>query len=331
MPSNFDFLKPAFPKLYAHAVEAERLAATSPRSCCFYTRFALEQSVLWLYENDPYLRFPYDNKLSTLIHEQTFKDNLKPGLFPKFRTIQKMGNTAVHRSTAVSERDAHRLIEELFHILYWLCRAYGPNGKTLPALAFNPNLIPQPANAAADLSNQQLQQLEQQLSQAQRMQQIEADRRQKTEAQLEATKAEITALKQQNAAAPDNHDYNEADTRRYLIDILLKEAGWDITAPDFTEYEVTGMPITKSTDTGNGRVDYVLWGDNSKPLALIEAKRTSRDATQGKHQAKLYADCLELNSSNVPPSFTPTAIKPGYGTTSSIPRVRSKASSKKKS
>ena len=303
MPSNFDFLKTAFPKLYGHALEAERLANASPRACCFYTRFALEQAVLWLYENDPYLRFPYDNKLSTLIHEQTFKDNLKPGLFPKFRTIQKVGNLAVHDSSAVSKKDAQRIIEELFHILYWLCRAYGPNGKALAPLTFNPGLIPQPDNAAADLSNQQLQQLERQLSQAKRMQQIEADRRQKTEAELEATKAEITALKQQNAAAPDTHDYNEADTRRYLIDILLKEAGWDITAPDFTEYAVTGMPIVKSTDTGNGRVDYVLWGDNGKPLALIEAKRTSHDATQGKHQAKLYADCLEVQFEQRPVIF----------------------------
>ena len=303
MPSNFDFLKAAFPKLYGHALEAERLAASSPRACCFYTRFALEQTVLWLYENDPYLRFPYDNKLSTLIHEQTFKDNLKPGLFPKFRTIQKLGNNAVHRSTTISERDARRLVEELFHILYWLCRAYGPNGRTLGSLTFNPALIPQPATATTDLSNQQLQQLERQLSQAKRMQQIEADRRQQTEAELEATKAEITALKQQNAAAPDTHDYNEADTRRYLIDILLKEAGWDISAPDFTEYQVTGMPITKSTDSGNGRVDYVLWGDNGKPMALIEAKRTSRDATQGKHQAKLYADCLEAQFEQRPVIF----------------------------
>jgi type I restriction enzyme, R subunit len=303
MPSNFDFLKPAFPKLYTHAVEAERLAATSPRSCCFYTRFALEQSVLWLYENDPYLRFPYDNKLSTLIHEQTFKDNLKPGIFPKMQTIQKVGNAAVHRSTAVSEKDAQRLVQELFHILYWLCRAYGPNGRTLPTLTFDPSLIPQPDTAKADLSNQQLQQLEQQLSQSERMRQIEADRRQKTEAELAATQAEVTALKQRNAAIPDTHDYKEADTRRYLIDILLKEAGWDITAPDFTEYPVTGMPIVKSTDSGNGRVDYVLWGNNGNPLALVEAKRTTADPTQGKHQAKLYADCLEAQFEQRPVIF----------------------------
>jgi type I site-specific restriction endonuclease len=41
------------------------------------------------------------------------------------------------------------------------------------------------------------------------------------------------------------------------------------------------------------RLPYVLWGDDGKPLALVEAKRTCRDPRQGKRQAELYADCLE--------------------------------------
>ena len=44
---------------------------------------------------------------------------------------------------------------------------------------------------------------------------------------------------------------------------------------------------------GEGFVDYVLWGDDGKPLALVEAKRTKKDARAGQQQAKLYADCLE--------------------------------------
>ncbi|MGH2882438.1 MAG: DEAD/DEAH box helicase family protein, partial [Solirubrobacteraceae bacterium] len=40
-------------------------------------------------------------------------------------------------------------------------------------------------------------------------------------------------------------------------------------------------------------VDYVLWGDDGKPLAVVEAKKTTRDARAGQQQAKLYADCLE--------------------------------------
>ncbi|MBE9078281.1 DEAD/DEAH box helicase family protein [Romeria aff. gracilis LEGE 07310] len=299
MPSNFDFLKPAFPKLYAHAVEAERLAVTSPRACCFYTRFALEQAVLWLYENDPYLRLPYDTGLGALIHEQTFKNNLKPGLFPKIRAIHKKGNLAVHNASEVPEPEALQLVQELFHVLYWLCRYYAPNGKALPALQFDRSRIPQAAAAEPAISREQLQTLEQELSQADKKRRIEADRRQRTEAELETLKAQITALKQQNEALPDSHDYHEADTRRYLIDVLLQEAGWDIRSPNATEYPVQGMPNA----SGSGKVDYVLWGDDGKPLALVEAKRSTADPTQGKHQAKLYADCLEQQFNQRPVIF----------------------------
>ncbi|MFQ6614340.1 MAG: DEAD/DEAH box helicase family protein, partial [Fidelibacterota bacterium] len=52
---------------------------------------------------------------------------------------------------------------------------------------------------------------------------------------------------------------------------------------------VTGMPNEK----GVGYADYVLWGDDGKPLAVVEAKRTTVDPTIGRQQAKLYADCLE--------------------------------------
>ena len=46
-------------------------------------------------------------------------------------------------------------------------------------------------------------------------------------------------------------------------------------------------------DSGIGFADYVLYGDNGKPLAVVEAKRISVDEKKGEQQAKLYADCLE--------------------------------------
>src|SRR5690606_37905000 len=42
-----------------------------------------------------------------------------------------------------------------------------------------------------------------------------------------------------------------------------------------------------------GYVDYVLWGKNGLPLALVEAKKTLKNPKSGKHQAYLYANCLE--------------------------------------
>ena len=54
---------------------------------------------------------------------------------------------------------------------------------------------------------------------------------------------------------------------------------------------------------GKGFVDYVLWGDDGKPLGLVEAKRTRRDSRVGQQQAKLYADCLEQQFGQRPVIF----------------------------
>jgi type I restriction enzyme R subunit len=305
MASNFDFLENRYPDLFKHTTEAESLVYTAPRASCFYSRFTLEQAVHWLYANDAYLRLPYDNNLGTLIHEQTFQDNLKPGLFPKIRAIHKIGNIAVHKSTAITQKDALRLIEELFHFLYWLSRSYSRDIQNHPSLNFDHNLIPHPQTTTADLSVQQLQALESQLSLAEEMRRIAQTRQQQTEQELIALKAEIATLKQQNFAVPDTHDYNEAATRYYLIDVLLKEAGWNINQTGWTEYEVQGMP----NDTGTGRIDYVLWGDNGKPLAVVEAKRTRKSPESGRHQAKLYADCLEQSFGQRPVIFYTNGYK----------------------
>ncbi len=296
MASNFDFLKIDFPKLYDYATRAESLVYSAPRASCFYSRFSrftLEQTVLWLYKNDQYLQLPYDNNLGALIHEQTFKDNLSPGIFPKIRQIQKIGNIAVHQPKTIAEPDSLYIIEELFHVLYWVCRYYSPNGKNLGEIPFNPALITRPtAPGKAEKPLAELQQLENELSQFKEMNRIAEERRQQTEAQLKAALAELTAIKQQNKTAPDRHDYNEGQTRDRLIDPRLIEMGWDLSDPNCREYPVEGMPKSVNK-TGKGKVDYVLWDDNGSPLAVIEAKRTTKDPKIGKEQAKLYADCLE--------------------------------------
>ena len=117
--------------------------------------------------------------------------------------------------------------------------------------------------------------------------------------ELQRLRIEVADAKKQNAARTDDHDYSEAETRDYFIDLLLKEAGWALTNPQDREFPVTGMP----NNTGEGFVDYVLWGDDGKPLGLVEAKRTKRDARVGQQQAKLYADCLEKQFGQRPVIF----------------------------
>ena len=109
------------------------------------------------------------------------------------------------------------------------------------------------------------------------------------DAEIKKLKAEVAQAKKQNEAVPDTHDYSEAETRDFFIDLLLREAGWPLTKTEDREYPVEGMP----NNQGKGFVDYVLWGDNGLPLAVVEAKRTKKDPRIGQQQAKLYADCLE--------------------------------------
>ncbi|MCP4150946.1 MAG: DEAD/DEAH box helicase family protein, partial [bacterium] len=84
-------------------------------------------------------------------------------------------------------------------------------------------------------------------------------------------------------------DYSKKESRIQLVNLLLQEADWDIDAQNTQDFEVTGS-VFKS---GSGRCDYVLWGDNGLPLAVVETKKTAIDFKKGKQQVKLYADCLE--------------------------------------
>lgn len=96
--------------------------------------------------------------------------------------------------------------------------------------------------------------------------------------------------------APVVTEYSEVETRKLFIDLMLQDAGWELVGKDNvplpskagTEIEVHGMP---KQDVGYA--DYVLCGSDGKPLAVVEAKNTSKDPIIGKHQAELYADCLE--------------------------------------
>lgn len=56
-------------------------------------------------------------------------------------------------------------------------------------------------------------------------------------------------------------------------------------------------------NTGEGFVGYVLWGNDGKPLGLVEAKRTRKDPRTGQQQAKLYANCVEKQFGQRPVIF----------------------------
>lgn len=99
--------------------------------------------------------------------------------------------------------------------------------------------------------------------------------------------------------AGSSYDPTEAQTRARYIDTMLLNAGWVKGVDWLEEVELAGMPNQAQV----GFADYVLYGDDGKALAVVEAKRTSVDVAKGRQQAKLYADLLERKYGRRPVVF----------------------------
>ncbi|EEN87937.1 helicase C-terminal domain protein [Rhodococcus erythropolis SK121] len=308
MSGNFGFLEAEWPQLHAEARKAERDALFDPRTTCFYARRTVELTVKWLFQVEA-LPQPYKDDLSARIHEPEFVSLIGHGLQAKMNLIRKLGNTAVHDQRPIPPDAGLKALAELFHILSWLARRYAsqPSSKPDPKLQFNRELLRKPAGQAVVAKTiaqmgkleQELEAKDTQLAQSEAQKKLLIDQLQARDAEFQAEKAstdeliatlraQVAAVGKAGVAAPDTHDYNEAQTRSDIIDLLLREAGWTLDQDRDREYPVTGMPGGK-----NGFVDYVLWGRDHKPLAVVEAKRTNRDPEVAQQQAKLYADCLE--------------------------------------
>lgn len=286
--SNFDFLQPDWPEFIEDAQAVEKLVHFDPRGACGRARHLIEQVVLWMYEHDEDLKLPYDTSLYNITNEMNFKKIIGYTVYEKIKAIRKVGNMALHDNKRVSEDDALRICREVFHVMYWLYRTYTTDEQPKPGLEFDPNKVPKVESASKE-SAERLMELESKMQErADELRRLQQSLEEKDKA-LEQRNREIKQMRLQTRKFADTHDYNEADTRELLIDVMLRESGWDPAERNVREYEVSGMP----NKSGTGYVDYVLWNDNGKPLALVEAKRTTRSYDEGQHQAKLYADCLE--------------------------------------
>lgn len=305
--SQFSFLAADFPDLKEHAEKAEKLALSDPRGACFRARLALETAMKWLYRNEPALRQPYGRELAALIAEPTFTALTGPAIVKKAEFIKNHGNRAAHDDRRPpSAQDAAATVRELFHLCFWIARTYARTVRPDPKLTFDLSKLEKSLTISAS-TVAQIQKIEGEIK-AERKRADSAEAALRTteeahravEAERDAARAEIAAIRKANQKIPDDHDYSEAATRDSFIDQLLTEAGWPLDQDRDREFPVQGMP----NNTGQGFVDYVLWGDDGKPLGLVEAKRSRKDSRTGQQQAKLYADCLEARYGRRPVMFT---------------------------
>ncbi|WP_157208835.1 DEAD/DEAH box helicase family protein [Mariniflexile maritimum] len=310
--SNFNFLKQEFLQLYQEATEAESHVFTKPKYAALQSRIVLELGVAWLYDNDPEFTRPYDSTLNALMHHHDFKNAIKPSMFQELNLVRHIGNQAAH-GKKVTQREALICLRSVFRFASYISKYYSHANPEIPD--FEEAYLPQPDAQLKDSTAKELQRVvdeaEKQLKDLKAQQAKQAELLKENallKRQIENQQQQLLERKQArkqvvNEALEIPALTPELETRKLYIDVLLKEAGWDNLKPGTDiEFAVTGMPVA-TNPSGKGYVDYVLWGDNGLPLAVVEAKQTLHDAKKGKHQAVLYANCLEHTTGQRPVIF----------------------------
>lgn len=293
--SNFSFLhgNTQYALFAPAAIEAEKVYTSAPAMCAVGCRKALELAVKWVYSADNTMQMPYKDNLQSLIHEPTFRFAIDYNTWGKLPFIIKLGNLAVHTERSVQASDALASLQGLFEFIQWVDYCYGTDYEERK---FDETLIPK---EKVVVDTKKIKEQESLLGEK--------------DAEIETLRKQIEKMSEQITAAKEQHqqdrtfvaaDLSEFKTRKIYIDVDIKQMGWKFTGVDADvqeEYPVEGMAGIIGQ---MGYVDYVLFGREGLPLAVIEAKRSSKDPNIGRKQAVLYADCLERKFGRRPMMFT---------------------------
>ena len=271
--TNFDFLTsdPQFNTFASVAVSAERILHIDPAACVLNCRRAMEFAVKWMYSVDEGLVMPYQDSLVSLMNAEDFRDIVGTDIWRRMDFIRRIGNTAAHTGKKITEEQAALCLENLYVFLDFVAYCYAEH---YTEGQFDRSLLTQPAETPA--------------APVQEVPEVDLDA---LMAENAALKEQLTARRaeQQQTYVPKPLDLSEYKTRKIYIDTMLTDAGWTEGKDWLNEVELPGMPNKSEV----GYADYVLYGDNGRPLAVIEAKRTCVDVSKARQQAKLYADLLE--------------------------------------
>ncbi len=280
--TNFDFLtcESQFDSFSSVAIAAERTLHIDLSTSVINCRRAMEFAVKWMYSVDGSLIMPYQDTLVSLMNTEEFRDIIGTDIWRRMDFIRRIGNNAAHGGKRVTEEQAELCLENLFVFLDFVAYCYADE---YTEGEFDRSLLAVTTAEALETVTEPDIDLEALME------------------ENKALKAELTARRteQQQTYVPKPLDISEYKTRKLYIDSMLMDAGWTEGKDWLNEYELPGMPNKSDV----GFADYVLFGDDGRPLAVIEAKRTCKDVSVGRQQAKLYADILEKKHGRRPVVF----------------------------
>ena len=298
---NFEMLRNKWPELATLGGFAEQYAHTDPSSALMKLRTFTEHLVSGIYQAHN-LILPYSKNLFELLAEDAFKASVPKAVLDKLHQIRIDGNKAAHGQTT-DRLTALHCLREAWDLGRWYFVTYGA-GRANECPIFQE---PSPEDTKTKIKKDKKAALEKlALKEAQLEELLQSVETLRAKAKAaEKNEAELRALKKAGQAAADALKFDEATTRKRLIDKQLIAAGWNVDRNGGNTPEVTLEETVphQPTGTGIGYADYALWDDNGKPLAVIEAKKTAVSPEKGRTQAKLYADGLEKKTGQRPVIF----------------------------
>lgn len=297
--SNFEYLlqEPSFKSFATPAVNAEKVYGIDKSLAMINIRKSLEMALLFIAQME-HIPLPDKISLRELLEAYQIRDAIDdPRLITELQMVRRYGNKAAHEDMAADEKAVLVSFIALFHLLDWIAYTYSPVHSNIyqEGRTFSEELLAKAGEAKPDAATEKT------LAIAQ--------------AEIEKQKAEIEQLRKQLETAaeiagregrkPYEEPPLEKGTRQMYIDVMLDNAGWKKNRNWLEEVEVDGMP----TPSGRGRVDYVLYGADGKPLAIVEAKKTMEDLAKGRQQANLYADALQKKYGRRPVIFLSNGLE----------------------
>ncbi|WP_345534741.1 DEAD/DEAH box helicase family protein [Viridibacterium curvum] len=299
---NFEPLRPTYPELANMGGYAEHYAYSDAESALVKLRNFAERMVDVIYMR---LRLPQvpQSTFVDLLKNDSFRMVADPLVQDKLHLIRRLGNRAAHGED-VTVSDALRSVHEAWQLARWL-HVSQLQGKLED---FSDYVEPPQGGIDGKAEIKRVaKRLEEEntLKEARIREMLEEmqalrDKEQALRAQILAGNqpiptAQLEAISNAALAATRQLRFSEDNTRKWLIDRDLRMAGWNVGHNGANTPQV-GQEVEirhQGTQTGLGYADYVLWDDNGKPLAVVEAKKAIVSATQGQQQAKDYADGLE--------------------------------------
>lgn len=298
---NFDFLRPTFNAAADEAAYAESYTLGDPSTALWKLRVFAERVVATIYLARKLPR-PFRAELNDCLQETAFVQSVPRVVIDKLDLLRLRGNKAAH-GDPFPPAVALQLLREAFDIATWMHLVIGGRSRDLiPAYTAPVATTPAPTvdtkalQARTAILEQELERerarFEALLSEAEAARKKLAD----AERTTATSQAELSRLQAEGEQAAKVLSFNERETRRKLIDALLVDAGWKV-GEDGKSTDEVGQEIllqkAPEEGGGDGYADYVLWGDDGKPLAVIEAKKAAKDMETGRVQAWTYAEALE--------------------------------------